>query len=671
MIQRVIFVLLATVCATVDVFGGSSPSQWVIVVNGQSVRSRTIANHYVHWRNIPVSNVILLDDVPAGNTISMSDFKRLILKPILEEIERRKLVSHIQGIAYSSDFPVTVNLADEPKPEGPQAPYLTPAGSINGLTYLYRLVLSEGVNYYALGTNLYALRPAETLFSPPSGDPDNPIEIKKKKLREEKEYYRLGDLLDEQLKASPYQFPIAYEAAQAWAMAGESAKAMQRLQQAIETGWSFSKYTQEDKQLDRLHEYSRFQALVRSCEDDIFDFMPARGFDSQKFYAANSVGGTASSASISYLLSMSLAVCMERGNTQEEVLKQLKTSIDADYSHPKGVFYFTNTEDVRTKCREPGFKIACDRLKALGFESEITSDPVPTSKTCLGVTMGVSDFDWGATKSKLVPGALGDNLTSWGGTMDTINQTKLSEFLRYGAAASSGAVIEPFAIHQKFPHATMHSSYAAGLTAAEAFYASLLAPYQLLIAGDPLCQPFATPPRFKIVGLKDGDQILDKSSIELQPSDEPRSSKPRYISLLMNGQLQGRLGFPSRLNIPKLTNGAHELRFIGTDDSRIESRWETAMWVVSGPDYSQVTLSGPKVWKASDKKPLVVKVVGSNPKNPIEIRHDKDKVVSVEKGRNTCEVPVDKLGVGPVRLQAVEFVGMTEVASLPIVVMIQ
>jgi hypothetical protein len=220
----------------------------------------------------------------------------------------------------------------------------------------------------------------------------------------------------------------------------------------------------------------------------------------------------------------------------------------------------------------------------------------------------------------------------------------------------------------------MHSSYAAGLTAAEAYYSSLSGPYQLLIAGDPLCQPFATPPRFQVDGLQMGDRINERTSmIELKPIDDSQPNKIRHIALLLNGQFKGKIAFPSKVNITgqKLTPGAHELRFIGTDDTRIESRWETSFWVISGPDESQVRFSGPKSWKASDRKPLVVNVIGSNPKNPVEIRHDKTKITNVESGKNTCEIPVDKLGTGPVRLQAVEFVGMTEVASIPITVMIE
>ncbi len=659
--------------AGIKVYAGATASQWVIVVNGQSKRSQTIANHYCDWRNIPSLNVILLNDVPAKNRISLDEFRNQILDPVLKEIDRRKLVPHIQGIAYSADFPTSVDVSTEPKPLGEKTEYLTPVASLNGLTYLYRLVKGNAHNFVAYNNNFYAQRKSESIFTVPYSDTSREMEDKIEALREAEEYYKLGELLDEQLRKKPHQFPLAYSAAQAWAMAGESAKALGRLQQAIEGGWTYSKYIQDDEQLERLREYSRFQALVRSCETDPFDWTPTQAFDARKFYSPNGIPSFDPTAGYSYLLSFSLAVCSTNGNTLAESLKQLKTSVDADYSHPEGVFYFTSTDDIRTKCREAGFPIACERLKSLGFESAIIKQSIPISKKCLGVTMGSAEFAWGVTNSTLVPGAIGDNLTSHGGEMDIPAQTKLTEFLRYGAAAASGSVTEPYSVQAKFPFATIHASYAAGLSAAEAYYSSVAGPYQLLIVGDPLCQPFTTPPRFKIVGLENGGQIEESTQLELHLTDEPKSSKPRQIALLLDGQFQGRLGFPARINISnqKIPTGAHELRFIATDDTRLESRWENSVWVYSGPEYAQVTLSGPEKWKASDKKPLIVKVITTDTDALVEIRHFKNTVATLEQGKTNCEVPVDKLGTGPIRLQAVAILGESEVASMPLTVMVE
>ena len=56
-------------------------------------------------------------------------------------------------------------------------------------------------------------------------------------------------------------------------------------------------------------------------------------------------------------------------------------------------------------------------------------------------------------------------------------------------------MIEPYSIQAKFPHPGIHVHYCRGASLAEAFYQSVNAPYQLLVVGDPLCQPWATIPQ--------------------------------------------------------------------------------------------------------------------------------------------------------------------------------
>ena len=63
---------------------------------------------------------------------------------------------------------------------------------------------------------------------------------------------------------------------------------------------------------------------------------------------------------------------------------------------------------------------------------------------------------------------------------------------RAGAAGSSGAVAEPYALQQKFPLATLHVHYREGCSLAESFFQTVAGPYQLLVIGDPLARPYAS-----------------------------------------------------------------------------------------------------------------------------------------------------------------------------------
>jgi len=108
--------------------------------------------------------------------------------------------------------------------------------------------------------------------------------------------------------------------------------------------------------------------------------------------------------------------------------------------------------------------------------------------------IGISDFDWNASKSKILPGAIVEHFTSFGGIISERNgQTPCTEFIANGASGTSGTVTEPYALQQKFPTAFMQVQYCRGWSLAESYYQSLSGPYQLLIIGDPLCRPWAKP----------------------------------------------------------------------------------------------------------------------------------------------------------------------------------
>lgn len=669
----VVFVVHGLSFNAIHCFAGATASQWVIVVNGGSERSRTIANYYSQWRNIPAVNIIVLDDVPAQNLIGIEIFREKILKPVLQEVELRRLGAHIQGIAYSSDFPNAVDLTAELTPDPTRPHYLTPIASINGLTYLYRLVLAKQIDQsLALFNNFYAQRPGEALLSF-NASSEAEVELLKEavKFKNDRDFIGVAKVFDKFFETHPHQFPAAYVAAENWAVAGESIKAMDRLQKAIEGGWSFAEHIRSNPQFQSLRGEKRFQALVRSSEEDSFLWTPALGFDARNFYSQNGVPSSDPKRGLSYMMSMVLAVCTDFGNTEAEALAQLKTSISADHSQPSGTFFITSTDDVRTTCRKPGFQLAIDQLKALGRNGEIIPDVMPMSRPdVLGVTMGTPFFGWASSQSTFVPGAIGDNLTSLGGEMDTGNQTKLTEFLRHGAAAASGAVTEPYSIQAKFPHPTIHASYATGLTCAEAFYLAVQGPYQLLIVGDPLCQPFVKPPKFELTGIVEGQSLRSLGRIGFKASKEAETLKPNVMTVLLNGVIRGRGSASGSvyLNDPRTPPGVHEFRFIASSDSRQSERWEKSVQIVNGTSDQQIVFDAPITWSRTNEQPLAVSASTKIPGVSISIRHDWEVVATLEPGQSSVQLPMEKLGHGPVRLQAVGKINNIEIYSMPIVV---
>jgi hypothetical protein len=134
-------------------------------------------------------------------------------------------------------------------------------------------------------------------------------------------------------------------------------------------------------------------------------------------------------------------------------------------------------------------------------------------------------------------------------------------------------VAEPFALQQKFPVPLLHAYYADGCSLAEAFYQSVLTPYQLLVVGDPLARPFA---RFAEVGLETPDVGSAWSgTVRLEPLVRPADGTSiRVVELWVDGQhvASGALNAPIAWDTRSVEDGSHDLRLVAVEDSVIETR---------------------------------------------------------------------------------------------------
>ncbi len=230
--------------------------------------------------------------------------------------------------------------------------------------------------------------------------------------------------------------------------------------------------------------------------------IPVHGFRS--WYGWGPDGELIEGGGSHYLLSTMLAVTSGRGNSVSEAIHYLRRSAAADGTHPAGTIYFMKNDDRRSSARDAGYAAAAERLSRLGVAAVVAEGTAPLGRRDVqGLMTGTRELDWRRSGSTILPGALCEYFTSFGGVIgEGSPQTPLSELLRYGAAGASGTVAEPFLTWQKFPVPAMQIYYACGCTLAEAFYQSVSGPYQLLIVGDPLCRPWANIPAVTIADLK-------------------------------------------------------------------------------------------------------------------------------------------------------------------------
>lgn len=637
---------------------GASASHWAVVVNGDSISSRTVANHFCSLRNIPASNVIVLFGIPEKDQVSVEFFRNSILLPILAQIEQRGLGRHLQGIVYSVDFPTAIDVGPEVNSIPDKSPYLTPVASINGLTYFFKHVIAGSPAYLGFEANGYASRSGQSLLRPLIPDPEIMKELVAK--TQAMEWQEAAEIVDRELQKLPRDLrpPMQVIAAQLWAKANQVDEAIARLEQAALGGWAYRNALIEDPLFEPLQSDSRMKRILKLCKDEPFDYLPFRGFDARTTYAPNSIATKQPTFGTSYLLSTMLGVSRDFGITRFEVIDGLKKSAKSDYQSIEGAFLFTKTGDVRTTTRLPFFDLAVNRLKKKGFDARIVEETLPSkAEKCAGLMIGTPTFQLAQSGVELQPGSIAENLTSLGGAMTDSSQTKATEFIRHGAALSSGAVTEPFSIINKFPNPLIHDAYTDGLTAAEAFYSTVLCPYQLLILGDPLCQPFTKPPRFQL--MQPMAEFARKSGIKLRLVQESGRPAIDTVTCTLDGVHVSEVLFESELdlNTSNAPLGWHELRIIAKGTGPLQHRFEQNQWVYLADDSKGLPKERPIQWSCPEKielqknPELEIEATGFLPDRDIDVWHEQEKIGSVRVGSLKLPLSLTQLGTGPVRLQ--------------------
>ena len=383
-----------------------------------------------------------------------------------------------------------------------------------------------------------------------------------------------------------------------------------------------------------------------------------------------------------YYLSMMLGYTSGKGgNSLDEVFRYLKFAKEADFTRPQGTIYFVKQDDVRSTVRHDHFPMVIEELAKLGVkgqELQGAKGPVaslPTNRNdVLGAVVGYPKARWEATNSRILPGAIVENFTSYGGRLQgNHTQVMLTHFLRHRAVASSGTVLEPRAFLRKFPHPRLHVHYAKGCSVAESFYQSVLSPYQLLIVGDPLCQPWAVPPRVTVQGIKEGETV--SGVVEINADVQSQTGQTiRNIEIYVDGRLlqRGPANEPIRLDTRRISDGHHELRVVAIEDTAVETQGR-AIQTFSSLNLPTPVSDEPSTsskTKTSQRVEVFAKLVPRgflrqrepayvNVKYPdaseIRLYRGRQLLGAVRGSSGRISVDASKLGGGPVQMQAIAF----------------
>lgn len=676
--MRLSFLLFAVVSLSVFSSWLSASENAVVVVNNKSASSKLIANHYISLRNIPAENVIYLSGIPQREVITIGEFRNKILQPLAAKISQRKINPHIDYIIYSSGFPTIVNAKSDRKlllesnnknsQVAANHKLLNPYVSLTSATFFLNSVLRKQPSYLSMSANTYSRAKLNVaLTNPFVGDDADDFEKALSSIRSEN-FDEAIETLSSLAKRHPLQLAVLYWLARAHAWNDDSENAISWLKRCVAIGWCYRDYTIRDSAFKKLKDNDDFKALTSIIANLPARYAPTMSFRNGYLWGQNGLINSSETEGNRYILSTMLAINRNQGNSERETLDYLKTSVQADGSKPNGTFYFTKTRDVRTTTRDKGIDEAVEELKRLGFKTEVVTTGIPQGKRdVIGLTMGAANFKWPAS-NQIVPGAICENLTSFGGRlMPGAKQTKLTEFLRHGAAGSSGTVIEPFAIQAKFPHPRIHVHYVKGCTLAESFYQSVSGPFQLLIVGDGLCQPWADVPKIVVAGdLKSGKTLKGKIQFEVQ---SVQSKKPvRLIEMYINGRLvrkinswqSGRI----ELDTSAMPDGYHEFRFVGIASGTIQTRGSIVIPVVVNNQGRVVSLKPSLLTaKIDDQITFSVKAEGAE---EIQLVHNSRVLISAKNDKARMKVAAHKFGRGPVSVLAEAKYGNETVRSKPI-----
>jgi uncharacterized protein (TIGR03790 family) len=213
----------------------------------------------------------------------------------------------------------------------------------------------------------------------------------------------------------------------------------------------------------------------------------------------------------------------------------LERGAASDSSFPPETVYLEKTPDTARNVRFILFDNAIQECRARGDNDVTRTNSDSTAFTdALGLETGLTGFS--LPTNAFVPGAVADNLTSFGGEIfENSGQTPLLAFLEAGACASYGTVVEPCNYTYKFPDPMVYFYQNRGFCLAEAYYQSLANPYEGLMVGEPLSAPFARPGSATWNAPAEGSVLSGSATFNLSFSAADANLPLAQVDLFVDG----------------------------------------------------------------------------------------------------------------------------------------
>jgi hypothetical protein len=524
------------------------------------------------------------------------------------------------------------------------------------MTFFGGSVLSNDNSFLLLDANWYMRQPiAEARRSPFVGDDDRNFRSAQVFIHSG-DYAKALEFLKPLAEADPLQFATHLEIVRCHAGLGQKQETIDAIEKLARCGWGHRATIASLPEFQRVAEDPTVKKALDGIPDEASPYVSSQAFRRSYAWSVNGGRYTRPNLGRNFVLSTVLAVTRNNGTTLDEALEYLRNAAAADFTNPQGSFYFALTGDVRTTARQPGFEAAIDGLREKGFE-------------VAGAMLGDQAIPWPTSFSRILPGAIVDNMTSLGGKMKGNHHTPATNFLKWGAAGSSGTVVEPFSLQAKFAHPMIFVHYARGCSMAEAYYQSVHSPFQLLIVGDALCQPWAQPVSFDLVGLKPGETARGVIRVELKTDD---ASKIDHFELYLDGVRSNVIPEGERFSFDadKIPDGFHELRIVAIAKGPLETQARVILPFVIDHDGGTVTLEAEKTILPHHEE-IEITAQSPNATGEITIYQNSRAVGTISKSGESVRIAGSLLGAGTSHLIGRATIEGQVVQSEPIAVTVQ
>jgi autotransporter-associated beta strand protein len=310
-------------------------------------------------------------------------------------------------------------------------------------------------------------------------------------------------------------------------------------------------------------------------------------------------------AATNYYMSGTIGYTGTNGNTVAQVIASLASAAAADGTHPGGAVYYENSSDVRATLRNGEWSSTASQLAARSVSGQFENNtpgatPLDRSNVA-GAICGAATLTL-SNGSIYMPGSWADDVTSYGCYFQDTTQTKATQFIASGAAGTTGAVAEPYAIAARFTNTSIQTFIADGSTLGEAFAKSVASPDAQMPLGDMLAQPNADVPVVSYTsgpgnyGAAHGVVSLSTSAVLVNPRIAVGTSE---FDLVVDGKFRSKVGAMQgcgafTLDTSGLSDGVHEVRAVAINNTAAESEGYAAMPIVVDNHGRSISFTGGK-----------------------------------------------------------------------------